>query len=112
MKKNKNFGILENSLKKVDKYFDKENNVILRSAISEDADNFNPELLELLLKEKELKEIFFRDIEKVTVFDKDKFLMYVNNKNFLPDSYTKFSQNIGLTEDRNFLKSSGKVVLS
>jgi adenine-specific DNA-methyltransferase len=85
----------------------------LRNTISEDAVDFDEELLSMLLAEEKLKEHFFKKIGKAIVFDKDKFLTFVNNKNFLPDSYTKFTQNIGLTtDDDKFIKSSGKVVLN
>jgi len=112
MKKEQIFEILEKILATKQKYFDKEQEVILRNTISEDAENFDSELLKLLLSEEKLKEHFFVKVDKVIVFDKDKFLTFVNNKKFLPNSYTRFTQNIGLTEDNHFLKSSGKVVLN
>ncbi len=113
MKQANIYKILEKTLAKKDKYFDGEQKVILRNTISEDAVDFDEGLLTMLLAEEKLKEHFFKKVGKATVFDKDKFLTFVNNKNFLPDSYTKFTQNIGLTtDDDKFIKSSGKVVLN
>ncbi|MEA3308809.1 MAG: site-specific DNA-methyltransferase, partial [Chloroflexota bacterium] len=48
------------------------------------------------------------------VFDKEKFLQFVSNKAFLPDSYTAFSNKIGLTDDngRTHLSRHRDVVLA
>jgi len=70
------------------------------------------ELLKMLLKNKQVKEHFFTESEGVTVFDKDKFIKFINNKEFLPDSFTSFKNHIGLTKDDEYLKDSGNVVLA
>lgn len=54
------------------------------------------ELIKLLLSDEKMKEVFFVDVERTLIFDKDKFIKFVSNKQFLPDSYTAFTQNIGL----------------
>lgn len=50
------------------------------------------------------------------VFDKIKFQRFVNNKSFLPDSYTAFKNKIGLTINDgttdNFIKAKNDVVLA
>lgn len=51
-----------------------------------------------------MKEVFFTEAGKATIFDKDKFIKFVSNKQFLPDSYTAFKNKIGLTEDDEFMK--------
>ena len=59
-----------------------------------------------------MKKVFFTDIEGVFIFDKDKFISFVSNKQFLPDSYTAFKNKIGLTVDDEFISEKKDVVLS
>ncbi|MBB1507539.1 site-specific DNA-methyltransferase [Pseudoalteromonas sp. SG41-1] len=68
--------------------------------------------LKLLLSSPELKEHFFEDVEGLLVFDKVAFQRFVNNKSFLPDSYTEFKNSIGLTTNNHYLMEGNDVVLS
>lgn len=75
-----------------------------------------PQLIGLLIKNPTFKKHFFTEVESVLVFDKIKFQRFVNNKSFLPDSYTAFKNKIGLainddTTD-NFIKAKNDVVLA
>jgi len=56
------------------------------------------DLIKLLLINERVKEHFFTEVDKILVFDKEKFMKFVDNKEFLPDSYTVFKQNIGLID--------------
>jgi adenine-specific DNA-methyltransferase len=75
-----------------------------------------PQLIRLLIKNPTFKKHFFTEVENVLVFDKIKFQRFVNNKSFLPDSYTAFKNKIGLTinDDTtdNFIKTKNDVVLA
>ncbi len=75
-----------------------------------------PQLIRLLIKNPTFKKHFFTEVESVLVFDKIKFQRFVNNKSFLPDSYTAFKNKIGLTinDDTtdNFIKAKNDVVLA
>ena len=70
------------------------------------------DLIKLLLGNKKIKEHFFEEVEKTLIFDKEKFMKFVDNKEFLPDSYTSFKNKIGLTSDRKYLAKNKEVVLS
>tara|TARA_Y100000589_G_C27177663_1_gene639451 strand:+ start:418 stop:2274 length:1857 start_codon:yes stop_codon:yes gene_type:complete len=75
-----------------------------------------PQLIGLLIKNATFKKHFFTELGSVLVFDKIKFQRFVNNKSFLPDSYTAFKNKIGLainddTTD-NFIKAKNDVVLA
>lgn len=76
----------------------------------------DPKLIKLLLKNDNMKRHFFTDVEGVMVFDKIKFQRFVNNKSFLPDSYTAFKNKIGLTINDgttdNYVISKNVVVLA
>ena len=86
---------------------------ILKNQVIEYALKLDKELLRLLLSHPRLKEHFFTDVGGVLVFDKEKFIRFVNNKAFLPDSYTSFKNKIGLmTEDGHYLSESREVVLA
>jgi len=85
---------------------------LLKNKIIELAIKLDKALIELLLADKQMKEVFFAQAGKVTVFDKDKFIKFVSNKQFLPDSYTAFKNKIGLTEDDEFISEKKEVVLS
>jgi adenine-specific DNA-methyltransferase len=74
------------------------------------------QIIRLLIKNPTFKKHFFTEVENVLVFDKIKFQRFVNNKSFLPDSYTAFKNKIGLainddTTD-NFIKAKNDVVLA
>lgn len=96
---------------------------LLKNKVIEAALQLDPSLLKLLLSHKSLKKHFFRqvdlspltkggDTEGVWVFDKIEFQKFVSNKSFLKDSYTAFSNKIGLTSDDEFISESKDVVLS
>ncbi len=85
---------------------------LLKNKIIELAINLDKDLIELLLADKQMKEVFFTEAGKATIFDKDKFIKFVSNKQFLPDSYTAFKNKIGLTEDDEFISEKKEVVLS
>jgi len=85
---------------------------LLKNPVTEAALQLDPVLLKLLLSNKTMKKHFFRDVEGVLVFDKIEFQKFVSNKSFLKDSYTAFSNKIGLTSDDEFISESNNVVLS
>ena len=53
-------------------------------------------LLRLLLSNDAVRDNFFVDVDGTMVFDGQKFGWVVNNREFLPDSYTRFKNTIGL----------------
>jgi adenine-specific DNA-methyltransferase len=67
-----------------------------KNKIVELALKVEPQLISLLIKNETFKKHFFQEVENVLVFDKIKFQRFVNNKSFLPDSYTAFKNKIGL----------------
>ncbi|MDH5939157.1 site-specific DNA-methyltransferase, partial [Vibrio splendidus] len=85
---------------------------LAKNKIVELALNLDPSLLKLLLSSEQLKGHFFTDIEGVLIFDKVAFQRFVNNKSFLPDSFTQFKNKIGLSVDSHYLNDSNDVVLS
>jgi len=85
---------------------------LLKNRIVELALKLDKDLLKLLMSNNKIKEHFFIEIDNTLVFDKEKFMKFVDNKEFLPDSYTAFKNKIGLTADKKYLAKSKEVVLS
>ncbi len=86
---------------------------LLKNKIIELALKLDKDLIELLLSDEKIKEVFFKQVGKATIFDKDKFIKFVSNKQFLPDSYTAFKNKIGLVDEKDeFISEKKEVVLS
>ena len=86
---------------------------LLKNKVIELALKLDKELIKLLLSDEKMKEVFFIDVDKTLIFDKDKFIKFVSNKQFLPDSYTAFKNKIGLIDgDGEFISQKKEVVLS
>ena len=95
-----------------DKRFVSKDGIFLRNAVYEAAMKLDKQLLKLLLSNDETKNIFFEDVGSVKVFDKIKFAWTINNRQFLPDSYTHFKNKIGLVDSNGeFISGSGKIEL-
>lgn len=75
------------------------------------AQSSNAELIELLLKQPELKEAFFIDVKGVLVFKQNLFIQFLEQKNYLNDSYTQYKNKVGLTIDGKYLKQRNEVAL-
>lgn len=85
---------------------------LLKNKISELALAMDDSLLRLLLSDAEIKKHFFTELDGLLVFDKIKFQRFINNKQFLPDSYTAFKNKIGLTSNEEYITESKDVVLA
>lgn len=100
------------SLLKQDNRFVTEDGELLKNIVIEAALNHDPDLMALLLSNNITKEIFFLVVGEAIIFDKEKFIKFVNNKEFLPDSYTSFKNKIGLVDSKGeFISSKKDVVL-
>lgn len=97
---------------KQDNRFFAEDGVLLRNAVYEAAMQMDENLISMLLANETTKAQFFKEVAGVFVFDKIAFGWVVNNREFLPDSYTRFKNKIGLANENGELISNiGKVEL-
>lgn len=85
--------------------------VLLRDTIKQLAWQFDHDLITLLLTDEEVESKFFEEISGRWIFNNNTFVDYINDKNFLSDSYTKFRNKIGLTIDNRTLRERGEVAL-
>jgi adenine-specific DNA-methyltransferase len=76
------------------------------------AEQFDSELIKLLLNNKTTKAHFFDAIDEATIFNYRKFIDYIDDKNFLIDSYTKFANKVGLTISNKHMQQINEVALS
>ena len=85
-----------------------------KNKLSELARKYDAKLLNVLMKEEKIKNHFFVEVEEgVLVFKKDVFLQFLNNKEFLPDSFTAYKTKIGLgSRDGSLLSESRDIVLN
>ena len=98
-------------LEKDSKYVD-ENGKLLKNVVQENALKMSNDLLSLLLSNDSMRKYFFTEIGDTLVFDKIHFCKVVESREFLPDSYTQFSQNIVLSDEYgNPIRQSQDVVL-
>lgn len=90
------------------------NGTLNKNKLSELARKYDAKLLNLLMKENNVKNHFFTILQDgVLVFKKDVFLQFLNNKEFLPDSYTAYKTKIGLgTDNGDYILENSDVVLN
>lgn len=75
------------------------------------AQDYNADLIELLLENETLKQTFFVEVKGVLVFKSDKFCQFLEQKNFLNDSYTQYKNKVGLTIGNKYLKQQNDITL-
>lgn len=103
---------IESVLRQQSKYVSTEDTV-LKNVVFEDAMKMDSELIEMLLNDRDIRSQFFTETKSgCLVFDKMKFGWAISNKEFLPDSYTRYEKKIGLSDDNeHYLTASGDVAL-
>lgn len=100
------------SVLKQDQRFFSDDGQLLRNAVYEAAMKMDTNLIHLLLSNKETRARFFKEVDGIFVFDKVGFSWVINNREFLPDSYTRFKNKIGLVDEHGeMIATSGKVEL-
>lgn len=90
-----------------------ENGELLRNAVYEAAMKMDSALIKMLYENETTKSRFFTVVDDIAVFDKVGFGWVINNREFLPDSFTRYKNKIGLINNNGeFLSSSDNIVLS
>lgn len=84
-----------------------------KNKLSELARKYDVSLLKVLQSNESIANHFFTEIEEgILVFKQDTFLQFLNNKEFLPDSFTAYKTKIGLSTDNRYLSENHDVVLN
>lgn len=84
---------------------------LLKNKAQELAAKSDPALISSLFNTLALKSHFFTPVGDFWLFERDKFLVFVASKEWLPNSYTRYRNRIGLTVEGSFLGDNQEVVL-
>ncbi|MFH0756872.1 MAG: site-specific DNA-methyltransferase [Bacteroidota bacterium] len=101
---------LEKQLKN-DPNFVSDNGELKKWVVINKAQNFDGELIVLLLDNQELKEKFFVDVNGTMVFNQNLFVQFLEQKNYLNESYTQYKNKVGLTIGGKYLKQRNEVAI-
>ena len=104
------YEILENQLKK-ESSFVTDKGELKKWVIIGKVRNYDFRLIKLLLEDKRLKEKFFVEVEGSFVFKQEEFITFMEMKNYLNDSYTKYKNKVGLSVNGKYLKQRNEVSL-
>lgn len=85
-----------------------------KNKLTELANKYDSALLKVLMKNASIKSYFFTEIESgILAFKLETFLQFINNKEFLPDSFTAYKSRIGLsTPDKKYISDNNDIVLN
>lgn len=98
-------------LKQDERFFTAEGE-LLRNAVYEAAMKMDAKLIKMLFENADTKSRFFTDVDGISVFDKVGFGWVINNREFLPDSYTRYKNKIGLANGNgDFIATSNDIEL-
>ncbi|WP_343101261.1 site-specific DNA-methyltransferase [Romboutsia sp. MSSM.1001216sp_RTP31141st1_G3_RTP31141_220114] len=98
-------------LKQEEQFLDNDGNMF-KNKVCEYARKMDKSLIKLLYNNELTRDLFFIEIDDLKVFDSQRFNNYIENKDFLPDSYTSFKNSIGLFDKSgNSIKYCEDVVL-
>lgn len=86
---------------KSDERFFSDDGQLLRNAVYEAAMQMDAKLIKALYANEETRKQFFTDVDGIAVFDKVGFGWVINNREFLPDSYTRYKNKIGLVNNKD-----------
>lgn len=92
--------------------FVSEDKSLLKNKIIESAMRLDDSFIELLFNNDLIRERLFKKVGNNYIFDKVKFSWLINNREFLPDSYTGFKNKIGLSFGNHFVDKTEDVVLN
>ena len=87
--------ILTNQLKKIPDLVD-DDNQIKKNLVAHKINHNDPNLIDLIFDNTTLKAKFFQRVGRAYILKKDLLIEFILSKNYLPDSYTKYPNKIGL----------------
>ena len=88
-----------------------ENGVLKKNKLINDLDKYNKELMTALLADEFIRKTYTEKIADVEVFKVNQFVEMLEYKSYWEDSYTKYSNKIGLTAGGKFIDEATDVVL-
>ncbi len=104
------YDILAKQLKKEPNYVN-DDGILKKWVVIHKAQNFDAELLELLLAEPTLKQTFFLTVTGILCFNQALFIQFLEQKNYLNNSFTAYKNKIGLQIDGKYLAQRNEIAL-
>ena len=101
---------LTNILNEGQKYV--QNGLLNRTSVKEDFQNLEENLMDILLNDKEFLNRFTKKYNDFTLIQSENFIRILETKEYLSNSYTKYSQDIGLFIGNRSAKQEQKVFLN
>jgi adenine-specific DNA-methyltransferase len=102
---------MQELLKKSEKFIDKEQNLYIPK-ILEAIDQIDGELIKLLISDEKIKNNFFTKVEDIYVLNQNKLIEFFTMNEHMKNSYTSYTNKIGLVKKDNFIKKFDDVVLA
>ncbi len=106
-----NFNDKLQTLLKTDSRFVDQEWDLLRNEVIDKAFKIDEKLIELLISDDEVKSKFFCEIKGHWVFNINSFVDFIQDKNFLNDSYTKYKNKIWINIGWKFLNERKEISL-
>jgi len=88
-----------------------EEDALLKSKVIDDLREYRPDLIENLLDNDMVNNTYAMKVRDTYVFKINEFISMLRYKNYWENSYTKYSNEIGMTSDGKYLKYNTDVVL-
>ncbi|MEQ2528906.1 site-specific DNA-methyltransferase [Bacillaceae bacterium CLA-AA-H227] len=88
-----------------------ENETLIKSKVIEDLRNYKKELIENLFSNQTIRKTYSLELANGTVFKVEDFISMLRYKNYWENSYTRYSNEIGLTSSDKYLKYNTDVVI-
>lgn len=104
------YEILEQQLKTVPDFV-ADNGELKKWVVLSKAQNLDEELIGLMLDNEVLREKFFKSVKNTSLFNLNLFVQFLEQKNYLNDSYTQYKNKVGLTIEGKYLKQHNEVAL-
>jgi len=104
------YDLLEKTLKR-ESEFVSDDGSIKKWIILNKVQNCDERLIELLLECKELKDKFFIKVRETLVFNQKLFMQFLEQKNYLNDSYTQYKNKVGLNIGNKYLNQCNEISL-
>ncbi|WP_020006599.1 site-specific DNA-methyltransferase [Salinicoccus albus] len=100
---------IKNVLKVFPEYWNED--TLLKNKLIEDIRSYNKEIIEALLSNHLIKETYALQLPSGTIFKVEDFISMLRFKNYWDNSFTKYTNEIGLTSENKFLKYNTDVIL-
>ncbi|QQD84524.1 site-specific DNA-methyltransferase [Jeotgalicoccus sp. ATCC 8456] len=100
---------INNVLKVFPEYWHED--ILLKNKLIEDIRSYNEKLIEALLSNESIRDTYSLELPSGLVFKIEEFISMLRFKNYWDNSYTKYTNEIGLTSENKYFKYNSDVVL-